>query len=247
MYESEQTKRILMRTTVFIIVICCFISCLIYQTSATTSLSIERIELYFGNKRPEVTVKRNYAPLRAFVDIAFTGSGLLEGYWEVDGRILSQFSHHILFGGTLTLETPPVPNLPTFEPGTHIVKIVITRPSDGFHLPFMLYFVTPEEKYEKTVELTLVSPDENALIEYGPVEFTWKGFDEKSFYVIQFYERPEDKPVFSICVDSISYTLRVNVFKNIFLKGKTYYWKVKGGGKDNIVGESSTRSFSFKK
>jgi hypothetical protein len=243
---SERSARNVKRIVASVILMCCVTGGL-FSYAHADPLRIRRIELYFDNKRPEITVKRNYADLRAFADIAFTGSGLLEGFWEVDGRVLSQFSHHILFSGTLTLETPPVPNLPTFEPGTHIVKFIITRPEDGIPLPSMLYFVTPGEQLQKTVELALVSPDDNVLLEYAPVEFTWKGFDEKTFYVIQFYERPEDKPIFSICVDSTSYELKGHVLNNIFFAGRSYYWQVKGGREDDMFGESTMRTFYFKK
>jgi subtilisin family serine protease len=113
-------------------------------TEAGADFGIKKIELYFENKKPEITVERNY-PLKAFADISFTGSGLLQGYWEVDGRVLSRINQHFTYGRSGILQTPDVPSLPTFEPGVHIIRLVITKPEIQIALPSIAYFVASQE------------------------------------------------------------------------------------------------------
>src|SRR5574337_40620 len=98
-----------------------------YQV-ASAGFTVTRVRLYFENKRPEITVKRNEPSPPAYAEVEFTGSGLLEGFWEADGRLLSNVSQHVLSGKNAVFETPDTPGLPTFDPGTHRVRFVITRP-----------------------------------------------------------------------------------------------------------------------
>lgn len=84
---------------------------------SVANLSIKRIELYFENRRADTTVMKDYPNLKAFADITFIGSGLFQGYWQVDSRILSYVNQHLTFGGSVTIQTPKIPPLPTKEMG----------------------------------------------------------------------------------------------------------------------------------
>jgi hypothetical protein len=88
-----------------------------------------------------VTIEKGHKNLKAFVDISYAGSGLLEGYWEVDGRIISRVFQQLSFGGLLELQTPDIPELPTFDPGSHKIRLVITRPVQNMPTPVVIYFV----------------------------------------------------------------------------------------------------------
>jgi hypothetical protein len=217
-----------------------------FAKSSGTDLSIDRIVLYFENRRPEITIQRNYPDLKAFADIKFQGTGLIQGHWEVDGRILSYINQPLTFKGAVTLKTE-IPPLPTFDTGTHVVRLVITNPEDEVPLPSILYFVTSGEFKGIPVALKLLSPEEKALLDYAPIKFEWEKFDTKIMYLIQFYEDPESKPIFSTCVSVPSYTLTERVLKRIFTAGQKYYWKVKGCGGEERTGESKMRVFTFKK
>ncbi|RQW84852.1 MAG: hypothetical protein EHM79_13100, partial [Geobacter sp.] len=96
-------------------------------TDAAAAFGIKRIELYFDNRRAEITIPKHFPNLKAFVDIRYTGSGVLEGYWEVDGRVISRVHQMLTFGSSVTLRTPEIPAMPTFDPGSHIVRFVITN------------------------------------------------------------------------------------------------------------------------
>ena len=117
---------------------------LISGTAGAAGLKIERMSIYFENDRPEITVKRNY-PLRAYVEIEYSGDGLLIGQWEVDGEFLSNVNMTMASGYKAIVESPANPQIPTFVSGTHRVKLVITNPSPGFSPPQAIYFVTADE------------------------------------------------------------------------------------------------------
>jgi len=107
-------------------------------------LKIEKMSIYFENDRPEITVKRNY-PLKAFVEIECSGDGLLVGQWEVDGYFLANINMTISSGYRLLIESPDIPQIPTFVSGTHRIRLVITNPSLGITFPTAIYFVTADE------------------------------------------------------------------------------------------------------
>jgi hypothetical protein len=213
---------------------------------SVANLSIKRIELYFENRRADTTIMRNSSDLKAFADITFTGSGLFQGHWQVDGRILSYVNQHLTFGGSVTIQTPKIPPLPTFDTGTHIVKFVISNPPESLPLPSILYFVKADEFKGSPIAIKLVSPSDESMLEYGPVKFEWGKTNTLSTYSIQFYEDPKSKPVFSFCTGDTSYTFSESVLTKIFNPGRKYYWIVTGGGPGDEIGESQIRWFIFK-
>lgn len=207
---------------------------------------IKRINLYFENGRAEITVKKNQKDLKATADISFIGSGLFKGYWEVDGRVLSQVNMPLMSGQSITLTTPEIPPLPTFETGTHTVRFVVTSPAQGIPLPSLVYFVTAEESAERFIALKLKSPADKAELPYAPVLFQWEEF-ASTLYLIQFYENTDSKPVFSAYTRKPNYKLPDVALKSTFRTGKVYYWKVTGFDKQKRrMGESQTARFSFK-
>ena len=114
-------------------------------SEAGASLLITRMQLYFQNRMPLITVKRNDPTLKAYVDINYVGSGFLQGYWEVDGNLLANVKQMITTGRTVTIESPSPPILSTFIPGDHQVRFVVTSPFQSISFPQISYYVTPEE------------------------------------------------------------------------------------------------------
>lgn len=216
-------------------------------SDSAASFNVKRVELYFDNKRAEVTVQKYFPNLKAYADIRYTGSGLLEGYWEVDGRIISRVHKMLTFGAMTTLKTPDLPALPTFDPGSHIIRFVITNQGVGLPTPALIYFVTTEEFRSRMMELSIKAPQEGSAIERKSAMFKWGSFNGASLFLIQYYENTEANPVFSAYTKKNSYVLPEQVFSHIFSSGKKYYWKVTGyNNKDNITGESATNSFIVK-
>jgi len=219
---------------------------LLLAAQPRTNFSIQRIELYFENRRADTTVMRDFPDLKAFADVAFTGSGLLQGYWQVDGRILSYVNQNLTFGGRITIQTPKTPPVPTFDTGSHVVKFVITNPPAGMPLPSILYFVTAAEFKGSPVAIKVISPSNKSVLEYGAVRFEWEKVSALSTYSIQFYEDPKSKPIFSLCTDNASYAFSEGDLKKIFSQDRKYYWIVKGCCTGGGTGESVLRWFKFK-
>ena len=208
--------------------------------------SIKHISLYFENGRAETTVQKNIAGLKAFADIRYIGSGLLKGYWEVDGRMLSSVNRPLMSGQSVTLTTPEIPPLPTFEAGTHTIRFVINSPEQNIALPTIIYFVSADESVLRPTALQLKSPAAKSVLPYGTLHFQWQDFSSAR-YLVQFFEKPEGKPIFSAYTLKPHYQLPDAVLKGIFQLDKEYYWKVTGFDKQKRrTGESATSRFSFK-
>ncbi len=212
---------------------------------ATAAFSVNRLQIYFQNHRAEITVKKDQPGLKAFVDIRFAGSGLLQGFWEVDGRVLAYINQHLVYGRQVTLESPDIPALPTIDTGTHIVRFIITNPTATVTPPEAIYFVTAEEFARRPIRL--ISPKDKSEVDYLPVTFKWEGRDLPTTYLVEFLEEVGQKPIFSAYTKRTSYVLPLTVLKSGFLPGKTYFWRVKGFDEDNkVVGESTEFRFAFK-
>lgn len=217
------------------------------RTEATADFEIKRTELYFENRRVETTVERNHRGLKAYADIRFVGSGLLQGYWEVDGRVLSTVNRHLAFGASVTLQTPEIPPLPTFDTGFHTVRFAVTSPVTNIPLPSIRYFVLPKEIKGKPGAIRLLSPENGAEIDYSPVKFQWEKRSGTALFFVQFFEHTDSNPVFSAYTKDPAYTLPETVLKGIFSPDKKYYWKTTAfDSENNITAESEVRSFSFK-
>lgn len=211
------------------------------------TLSVKRISVYFGNGRAETTVMKYANDLKAYADIRYNGSGLLKGYWEVDGRLLSYVSQPLPAGQQITLTTPDIPALPTFETGTHTLRFVITNPEpgQGIPLPALVYFVTTDEAAVKQAGLTLKTPAEDAEVPYASLKYEWQ-LIRAEVYLIQFFEEQGTKPVFSAYTKKGFYQLPQLILKKNFEPGKTYYWRVAAFDKERRkITESKTDRFRF--
>jgi hypothetical protein len=233
-----------------IISICVFVALSVFIVKplyilAAPSLMIKRIELYFQNNLPEITVDKDYQKLKAYAKVTFAYSGLLEGFWEVDGRIVSRVSQHLTTGNVALLETPDAMQLPTFDPGTHVVKFVVTSPSGKMPVPSMLYFVSAQGVQRSQASLKAITPSEGASLKYEPAVFAWEKLTNNTIYIVQFYKEPASAPLFSASTMNVSYKLPSAIFRKTFKPGMKYYWKVKGSsGKEEA--ESPLREFRFK-
>ncbi len=218
---------------------------IIATTEAGAGFRVTRLQLYFENNRAEITVKRNQPPPKLYADIRFTGSGLLQGYWEVDGRLLLNVFQHLVYGRTVTIEAPEIPPLPTFDTGTHIVRFVITNPQGGIVLPEAIYFVTAEE-FKRLLGINLIQPANNSLLAFSQLLFAWEGRKNAITYLIEFLEEGGIKPIFSAYTRKSEYKLPDPVLKTIFAPGRNYLWRVKGFDSDNnVVAESGFSKFIF--
>jgi hypothetical protein len=205
---------------------------------------IDRIGLYFGNNRAESTTVEDTGGYGAYADIRFTGSGLLQGYWEVDGRTLSPVSRHLVSGGTVTVRTPESPGLPTFDPGTHTVRFVVMSPTVAMPLPTILYFVVPRSAAYRSLPLKTLAPADGAVVRYSRPLLSWEKGKGSTLYLVVFYGGRESRPLFSAYTREESYTLPEEVLGPVFAAGKKYYWKVIGfDARNSVVTSTGLKSF----
>ncbi len=214
----------------------------------TAPFGIHRIQIYFENKRAEITLKR-HQPLKAFVDVRFVGSGLLRGYWEIDGVRRYDVQKHLSYaasGGVETFESPDLSPHFTFVTGTHIVRFVVTNPTVSIPFPEALYFVM-EEEFKKIGTIRLLAPKDKSKMDYVTPNFQWEAPEPSVTYLIEFLEEGGEKPIFSAYVKKPQYSLPPRVFRNLFSPGKGYQWRVKGFDfENNIIAESPLFKFTFK-
>jgi hypothetical protein len=206
---------------------------------------VTRLQLYFANQRAETVIDKNDSGLKAYADITFEGTGLLQGFWEVDGRILASVNRHIGSDmAKLTLSTPDVPGIPTFESGAHRLRLVVTSPALASILPEAIYFVAG--KPFESLPLKTLSPAPGGLLPFAPAIFNWEGREGAASYLITFFGADE-KPVFSAYTRDSDYQLVPAILENSFSPGREYLWKVVSyGAEQNQLGASRMTKFKFK-
>jgi len=214
---------------------------------SVAAFSLRRIELYFDHmqRKNEVMVQRNYRGLKAYADIYYNGSGMLNGYWEVDGLVIERVNRFVPTGGKVTLATPAVPDLPTFDPGYHIVKFIVVAPETSFEVPEMVYWVKGTDEPAKRT-LVLNAPQDGVDIP-ADSSFAWEKMEKAAVYLISF-AKAEDKTIcFSALTRDTAYRIPASILAEYFSAGRKFLWSVKGyDTENNIIAESGMRSFSFR-
>ena len=215
-------------------------------TGTAADFRINRMQLYFQNRQPVITIKRNDTTLKTYAEINYVGSGLLQGYWEVDGSFLSNVIQTIASGTTVTIESPAPPILPTFSSGSHRIRFVVAKPSLNIAFPEIQYYVTAEEptsaELKKLTPLSLLFPYNNGVISYAPITFLWTTREAGvATYLLEFSLKDDERPLFSAYTKNPSYRIPETIVTTFFSPGKTYAWKVKGFDTFNNVTSESTR------
>lgn len=214
---------------------------------SVAAFSLKRIELYFDQvqRQNEVMVQRNYRGLKAYADIYYNGSGMLNGYWEVDGLIIERVNRFVPSGGKVTLVTPSIPDLPTFDPGYHIVKFIVTSPETSFEVPEMVYWVKGTDEPAKR-SLVLTTPQDGADISTD-FSFAWEKMEKAAVYLISFAKEDDKTICFSALTRDTAYRIPTPVLSQYFAAGKKFLWSVKGyDTENNVIAESGARSFFFR-
>ncbi|THB76676.1 MAG: hypothetical protein D3926_17015 [Desulfobacteraceae bacterium] len=224
------------------------------QASANVRIQnfiIDRIQVYFDNNRPEITLNRNDPAPGLFVKINFSGAGLLKAYWEVDGIRKHHVIDHLGGGFQKVYTYPNVPPLPTYTPGSHRVRFVITNPPMEIQFPQGLYFVTAHEP-DKLATLLLNTPEDKAILAFEPLTFTWQTVDQAPLYFLRIFEKNTDKDavadqmIFSAYTGKGTYQLRPEVMNSRLQPGNTYFWDVQGfDSEKKRVAQSGQRRFAF--
>ncbi|MEE8482343.1 MAG: hypothetical protein V3S12_03230 [Acidiferrobacterales bacterium] len=168
--------------------------------SAATGFGVSRLALSFDNGAPVRLVSRN-DPLQAFADVAFSGSGLLQAFWEVADPTSTSGSpiyrtlrsvNQYLIGNTQTLKGP---QLPTNSTGLYLVRLRITNPAPGFDAPTIRYFVgqqgKPGPSESSLLPLAVIGPSH---LEYlgDETRFSWQAVPGARKYQLEVYAVARD-------------------------------------------------------
>jgi hypothetical protein len=202
-------------------------------------LEIQRLDLYLPNRLPKMTVKQYQRDLKAFVEIRYTGAGLLQGQWEIDGRLFAKVNKQLYRGRQkVTLQTPLAPALPTYAVGTHRVRFVVTRPALGIESPLAIYFVEADDgPFNLAIQLT--GPPDNQTTACGPITLRWHAAGRAYVYLVEMIAAEDRDPTLSAYAKETSYTLREELCRSLLSSGRAYRWRVKGLSQEGqIIGES---------
>ena len=209
------------------------------------TLFIERLNLRFENARPETRFLQNEKGARVFAEIQYTGTGLLQGYWEVDGAVWSFVNRHLVFGSAMTIASPELPGLPTIDPGVHRVRLVLTRPAAGFSPPLALYFVGYEDA-PVYLQLELMRPAAGAHLGDGREEFAWAASLDVDHFAVRFFDAESRALVFTAFARTTGYELLERVLAGRFAPGRRYEWQVEAlDAAGEEVARSRRRAFAL--
>ncbi len=215
--------------------------------SRSGDLKITRMRVYFDNNRPRKLVSRSSKDISASVQIQYAGTGLLKGFWEVDGRILQRVQKHIRFGKSIILETPSVPPLPTYAEGSHRLRFVISSPNQNIQFPIAFYDVVENKKSRRSF-VVLLTPIDKEQIQLSEFQFSWRQQEGATNYLISFFDAASDsdEPMFSAYTQKKIYQLPAKVIEKHFQSEKGFKWLVLGLDSDgNITSKSKAQSFSI--
>lgn len=209
------------------------------RTISVVNLKIQRLDIFLSNRLPKMTVPQYQRDLKAFAVIRYTGAGILQGQWEIDGRVFSRVNK-VLYQGAqkITLQTPLAPPLPTYAVGTHRVRFVITRPTPAFEFPQAIYFVE-SDPLQFNIAIRLAEPPDNKTTTCAPFTLRWDAVGKAYVYLVEFVEANSIDPTFSAYAKETAYTLREELCRSLLSSGRAYRWRVKALSQEGqIIGAS---------
>ncbi len=192
-------------------------------------VNLEIAEIRFDNGKYYKVVSKNSKYIRAVLRMKMRGTGIISGYWEVDGHPFEFFNEVVSQGRLKEIYTREVPGIPTIDPGIHTVTIRLTSPADiDVRFPVLKYFVLPYENIVKTqtpVDGFIAKDDEIP-------EFSWEATRGANKYQITFsnylYPIMSNAPGLKwIDVETaLKYTPGKHTWDNI-KRNRWTYWKVR--------------------
>ena len=227
------------------ILLCGFTTPLAPAETPTTDLRVTNVFLGFENKQARQTVQRRQQGFQAFADIHYTGAGIIEGCWVVDGQVFADIARNVTGVGMVRIGSPETPGLPTILEGLHIVEFIIKNPVQPFTPVRLSYFVSAGEKTGGPL-IFLANPPDSAVIDPAGEIFSWESNAPLTTYLIEFIDDNPARPVASAFTENRHYTVPIPVAKYKFIPGRTYFWRIKGfSASHEWVSESLPRQFQM--
>lgn len=210
-------------------------------------VNLELAEITLDNGKYYKVVPKKSKNIRALLKMKMRGTGIVSGYWIVDGQPYQFFNETVYQGQIKTIITPEVPGLPVFDPGMHTVTVQLTRPADEVVFPTLRYFVLPYEN-----EIATLTPRDGAIIKEDEVaEFSWESALGGSYYQIAFADslfplmRNEETLKWLDCPDRFRFTPAVETWSAL-RRNQWVFWKVRAmdSGR-SIVAESGIQEMKI--
>ncbi len=192
-------------------------------------VNLEVAEIRFDNGKYYKVVSKNSKYIRAVLRMKMRGTGIVSGYWEVDGHPFEFFNEVVSQGQLKEIYTREVPGIPTIDSGIHTLTIRLTRPTDlDVQFPVLKYFVLPYENIVKTL-----TPVDGFIAKDDEIpEFSWEATRGANKYQITFsnylYPIMSNAPGLKwIDVETtLKYTPGKHTWNNI-KRNRWTYWKVR--------------------
>jgi PKD repeat protein len=204
-------------------------------------VNLQVAEIVLDNGKHYKIVPKNSRNLRAILRMKMRGTGIVSGYWLVDGHPFEFFDEVANQGEVKEIKTRPVPGLPTIDPGVHTITLQLTRPSEiPVTFPVLKYFVLSHENIIATV-----TPVEGFVAKEKEIPvFSWEAPKGASKYQIAFVNYlyaflGENSNVNWLDVGTdLRYTPGLEVWNNIS-RNRWTYWQVRAlDTNNNVVAES---------
>lgn len=202
-----------------------------------------------------ITVPRHSKDLKVLAKLTYNGTGRLRARWRVDGQVLGFVSQYLPPGQRhVTLESPDVPPIPTFDTGRHRVELEVLDPEPEFDEPIIYYYVVRDRESELQKPISLDSPAELARLPVpkaafrGPL-FRWRPLEGDFVYVFELHDAPapgqgNNPPVITARTRDTAYSLSSFDLEKLS-PGTPYTWRVVAVEEGFIIGESGNRAVSF--
>jgi PKD repeat protein len=200
-------------------------------------VNLEIAEIVLDNGKYYKVVPRNSKNIRALLRMKMKGTGIVSGYWVVDGQPFQFFNETVFQGQIKTIPTPEIPGLPVFDPGMHTITMQLTRPAgEGVVFPTLRYFVLPYEN-----EIAVLAPKDGAIIKEDEVAtFAWESALGGSYYQVAFASgifplmRNDESLAWHDCPERLRFTPDAETWKSI-KRNEWTYWKVRAMDSGRLI------------
>jgi PKD repeat protein len=145
-------------------------------------VNLEVAELRLDNGKYYKVVSKNSKNLQAVLRMKMRGTGIISGFWAVDGHPYEFFSEVVSQGLVKEIFTRRIPGLPVTDPGIHQVTIHLTRPEIDIQFPILKYYVLPYENIVKP----LTPPDGFVAKDKEIPVFSWEATKGANKYRVTF-------------------------------------------------------------
>ncbi|MCP5103734.1 MAG: PKD domain-containing protein [bacterium] len=146
-------------------------------------VNLEIAEIRLDNGKYYQIVPKNSKNIRAVLRMKMRGTGIVSGFWSIDGHPFEFFNETVSQGMVKEIYTREIPGLPTIEPGIHRITLTLTRPGDlNVRFPELKYFVLPYENILKAA-----APVDGFICKDKEIpEFSWEEARGANKYQIAF-------------------------------------------------------------